>query len=169
MSLDHLSDISTQTYVQFASISILVYDHILTFSAEVSHIWPQPFSSHTVLFFLNRYVGLVSNTGASVLVFLSTNTTEELQIRHSYPRGFGDSEPVHYCRNSPFTYFCSVLYFPQHQNRGLQPRCCIGSCPQLGSGWPETYPHTRRTWLFSLDSTENRRPSRDRMGGSGTI
>ncbi|KAH9974119.1 hypothetical protein BGW80DRAFT_1445111 [Lactifluus volemus] len=76
MSLDHLNDISTQNYVSFASISILIYDHILTFPAEVSHIWPQPLSSHTVLFFLNRYVGLVSNTGASALIFFSTATTE---------------------------------------------------------------------------------------------
>ncbi|KAH9974115.1 hypothetical protein BGW80DRAFT_1305313, partial [Lactifluus volemus] len=79
MPLHHLSDMYGHSYT-VVTIAILIYDHILTFSAEVSHIWPQPLSIHTVLFFLNRYVGLVTNTGASALVFFSTNTTVEVFV-----------------------------------------------------------------------------------------
>ncbi|KAI0249759.1 hypothetical protein BJV78DRAFT_639765 [Lactifluus subvellereus] len=68
MNLGHLRDLSVHSYLQVAGISFLYYDHILTFPAEVSHVWPQPFSANKLLFFVNRYVGFFGNITATMLV-----------------------------------------------------------------------------------------------------
>ena len=52
------------------NVAILFYDHLLTFSAEVSYIWPEPISLNTFLFYLNRYISFVGNI-ATLIIFLS--------------------------------------------------------------------------------------------------
>lgn len=37
---------------------LLIYDHVITFDQEVSRIWRPKWTGATVLFVLNRYLGL---------------------------------------------------------------------------------------------------------------
>jgi len=43
-------------YFQIAAFTMLIYDHILTFSDEVERIWTRKITGATILFFLNRYL-----------------------------------------------------------------------------------------------------------------
>jgi len=61
MSLNDFGAVFTHTYAQVFALSLLYYDHILTFPAEVSYMWSQPISAHALLFLLNRYVALLGN------------------------------------------------------------------------------------------------------------
>ncbi|CAA7265724.1 unnamed protein product [Cyclocybe aegerita] len=42
--------------VEFAVLSVLLYDHALTFHLEVERIWRKPLSGVSILFLLNRYI-----------------------------------------------------------------------------------------------------------------
>ncbi|KAG6886744.1 hypothetical protein C0995_005286 [Termitomyces sp. Mi166 len=47
--------------IQYASIALIYYDYVLTFRAEVTHIWrPPKFRIFTLLYILTRYA-LVAN------------------------------------------------------------------------------------------------------------
>ncbi|KAH9063244.1 hypothetical protein EDB87DRAFT_1708483 [Lactarius vividus] len=69
MSLNDFSATFTHSYAQVFAISVLYYDHILTFPAEVSHIWSQPISLNTLLFLLNRYVAFLGNITVPLVGF----------------------------------------------------------------------------------------------------
>lgn len=62
-------------YIQLAAITLYYYDYILTFGAEVSHVWPQPISLNTFLFFCNRYFAFSGNIVAAVLLFAPPNSS----------------------------------------------------------------------------------------------
>ncbi|KAJ8701312.1 hypothetical protein PTI98_000114 [Pleurotus ostreatus] len=53
-------DIQTTRYAQLASSSIIIFDHLATFSDEVELIWSSSWSIGKVLFIINRYYGLAS-------------------------------------------------------------------------------------------------------------
>ncbi|KAI0293949.1 hypothetical protein BC826DRAFT_1104840 [Russula brevipes] len=77
-------------------LTVLYYDHLLTFGREVSHIWPQPTSINTLLFFFNRYVAFIGNIGAAVLLLA----------------GLGDSvEPTVFCVRTEgmAVYSCNLI------------------------------------------------------------
>ncbi|KAH6884370.1 hypothetical protein BKA70DRAFT_1468675 [Coprinopsis sp. MPI-PUGE-AT-0042] len=42
-------------YIQVAGISMLIFDHMLTFNTEVEKVWKKPPSLGNILFFINRY------------------------------------------------------------------------------------------------------------------
>lgn len=56
--------------------AILYYDYMLTFPAEVSHIWPQPISWNTFLFYSNRYIAFAAKIISSILIFSDIGHSE---------------------------------------------------------------------------------------------
>ena len=60
-------------------VAILFYDYLLTFSAEVSYIWPQPLSLNTSLFYLNRYISFVGNIATPILLFSDIGYSAEVR------------------------------------------------------------------------------------------
>ena len=58
---------------------LFYYDYLLTFAAEVSHIWPQPISVNTFLFFLNRYFSFLGNIAASLLLYAKLGNPEQVR------------------------------------------------------------------------------------------
>ncbi|KAI0284588.1 hypothetical protein BGY98DRAFT_523966 [Russula aff. rugulosa BPL654] len=56
-------------YIQMAALAFYYYDFALTFAAEVAHVWPQPISMNTFLFFSNRYVSFSGNIVVFILLF----------------------------------------------------------------------------------------------------
>jgi len=58
--------------------AILYYDYILTFSAEVLHIWPQPISWNTFLFYSNRYIAFAAKIISSSLLFSNIGHSERV-------------------------------------------------------------------------------------------
>ncbi|KAH9015855.1 hypothetical protein EDB84DRAFT_1525191 [Lactarius hengduanensis] len=69
MSLNNFSGTFTHSCAQVVAISVLYYDHVLTFPAEVSHVWSQPISVNTLLFLLNRYVAFLGNVAVPLIGF----------------------------------------------------------------------------------------------------
>ncbi|KAH8998017.1 hypothetical protein EDB92DRAFT_1317246 [Lactarius akahatsu] len=69
MSLNNFSGTFTHSCAQVFAISVLYYDHVLTFPAEVSHVWSQPISVNTLLFLLNRYVAFLGNVAVPLIGF----------------------------------------------------------------------------------------------------
>lgn len=59
----------TQSYLHLFAISILYYDHILTFKSEVAHLWARPKSHSSYWFFLNRYFAFFTNIAVLTLSF----------------------------------------------------------------------------------------------------
>ncbi|KAI9459158.1 hypothetical protein BJY52DRAFT_384140 [Lactarius psammicola] len=88
MSLNDFGATFTHSYAQVFALSLLYYDHVLTFPAEVSHIWSQPISPNTLLFLLNRYVAFLGNivvpvVGFSGLISLKPSCTSATYVRQS--------------------------------------------------------------------------------------
>ncbi|KAF8511708.1 hypothetical protein JB92DRAFT_2932542 [Gautieria morchelliformis] len=59
-----LASLTPTKYSWLASLAFLVYDHALTFDAEVANIWSRPSSFSGILFIWTRYFGLASLTVA---------------------------------------------------------------------------------------------------------
>jgi hypothetical protein len=53
----------------YATVAFYYYDFALTLAAEVAHVWPQPISMNTFLFFSNRYVSFSGNIVVFILLF----------------------------------------------------------------------------------------------------
>ncbi|KAG2068540.1 hypothetical protein BDR04DRAFT_1103215 [Suillus decipiens] len=52
---------SVRLYTDVVAICILIYDHISTLPEEIAFIWYRPKTLSAMLFFVNRYVALLSN------------------------------------------------------------------------------------------------------------
>ncbi|KAF9058484.1 hypothetical protein BDP27DRAFT_577831 [Rhodocollybia butyracea] len=61
-------------YFQMLAISILYWDHLLTFKYEVHYLWQGPKTHSTYLFFLNRYFACFANIAVTVLSFATLPT-----------------------------------------------------------------------------------------------
>ncbi|KAF6756422.1 hypothetical protein DFP72DRAFT_285596 [Ephemerocybe angulata] len=70
----------TQSYLHLFAISILYYDHILTFKSEVAHLWARPKSHSSYWFFLNRYFAFFTNIAVLTLSF----TTLSAQVCRTF-------------------------------------------------------------------------------------
>jgi len=73
---DDVSDTIRTNYVGFASFTILVWDHVITFSDEVEYIWKGKKGPIIYLFLLNRYftpLGFIIN----LFAYLSPSWTVE--------------------------------------------------------------------------------------------
>ncbi|KAF7967542.1 hypothetical protein HWV62_33960 [Athelia sp. TMB] len=67
MEIDFVSatrDILIHDYLQFFATTILIYDHYLTFPAEIDCIWARPKGLVSWLFIANRYLALFGNIAA---------------------------------------------------------------------------------------------------------
>ena len=63
-------------------LAVLFYDHFLTFSIEVVHIWTKPLSIASLLFLINRYSPLFR--GVANIVVLFTNSVASGQVKLIY-------------------------------------------------------------------------------------
>ncbi|KAJ7903809.1 hypothetical protein B0H14DRAFT_3421985 [Mycena olivaceomarginata] len=87
--LDDISDTIRTNFVGFASFTILVWDHVITFSDEVEYIWKGKKGPIIYLFIFNRYftpLGFIINLYA----YLSPSWTVErfviyIPAPHQYP------------------------------------------------------------------------------------
>lgn len=63
MSITNLEaqQVSVYLYTDVVAICILIYDHISTLPEEIAFIWYRPKTLSATLFFINRYVALLSN------------------------------------------------------------------------------------------------------------
>ncbi|THH12885.1 hypothetical protein EW146_g7276 [Bondarzewia mesenterica] len=61
-------------YLELVAITLLLYDHFLTFTAEVNAIWTRPLSIPSLWFFINRYIPFFGNSAVSIVSF--ANMTE---------------------------------------------------------------------------------------------
>ncbi|KAI0070130.1 hypothetical protein K474DRAFT_912204 [Panus rudis PR-1116 ss-1] len=52
-------DIYVHNYCSLIGTSVLYYDYLCTFTAEVSYIWPKPTSGASLIFLLNRYFSIL--------------------------------------------------------------------------------------------------------------
>lgn len=50
----------------------LFADYVLTFGAEVEHVWKRRISAATILFFLIRYITLAERIVLTISLFLQT-------------------------------------------------------------------------------------------------
>ncbi|KIJ63815.1 hypothetical protein HYDPIDRAFT_112783 [Hydnomerulius pinastri MD-312] len=64
-------DVMIHSYLSFMAISLLVYDHLVTFEEEVAYIWRRPKLPSSLLFLLNRYLGFIGNVAATSMSFVS--------------------------------------------------------------------------------------------------
>ncbi|KAG5717613.1 hypothetical protein E4T56_gene5451 [Termitomyces sp. T112] len=67
-SADTALQVLENNLLHIASLSILVYDHLVTFGHEVTYIWRCPKTKSTYWFFLNRYFVLLSLTMKTAFV-----------------------------------------------------------------------------------------------------
>lgn len=58
---------------------MMVYDHLLTLSAEIQYIWKQEFSGRTVIFFVNHYF-----CPTMVLLSLADILVDDKKVRMIY-------------------------------------------------------------------------------------
>ncbi|KAL1736831.1 hypothetical protein EV714DRAFT_266787 [Schizophyllum commune] len=56
-----LSHVTLSHRLQTVALTILIYDHILTFGSEVKYIWPTWRTFGSIVFLLNRYFAFVAN------------------------------------------------------------------------------------------------------------
>lgn len=56
-------------HISDAPTGLSVYDHLLTFSAEVEHVWSRKFGGATLVFYLNRYVPLADRFIVTAIMF----------------------------------------------------------------------------------------------------
>ncbi|KAF8520816.1 hypothetical protein JB92DRAFT_2893654 [Gautieria morchelliformis] len=64
-----LESIAPTKYSTVASLALLVYDHAITFDAEVMNVWNRPHSFGKILFIWTRYFGLSSLILAVTMFF----------------------------------------------------------------------------------------------------
>ncbi|KAG1798849.1 uncharacterized protein HD556DRAFT_1348488 [Suillus plorans] len=62
--------VSVYLYILFASISVLIYDHVATLPEEIMFIWRRPKAMSAVLFLINRYLAVLNNILALMGSFL---------------------------------------------------------------------------------------------------
>ncbi|KAJ8518527.1 hypothetical protein ONZ45_g4433 [Pleurotus djamor] len=99
---------SLQTnYVGFASFTILVWDHMITFSDEVRYVWKGKKGPIIYLFFLNRYFTPLSFI-VNLYAYLSPTWTPEVRLHRIL---FEFSVP-----HNPLSgvHSCSIIYDPHH-------------------------------------------------------
>jgi len=61
-----LTNIELVTYIDVASLMLLVYDHALTLSREVDLVWKKSLTPITLVFTLNRYLPYIDNAASFI-------------------------------------------------------------------------------------------------------
>jgi len=71
-----LQDIQTTRYAQLSSCSLIMFEHVITFSDEVTLIWNSPWSPGKFLFLVNRYYNLGAAIFNVYALFFATKSSE---------------------------------------------------------------------------------------------
>ncbi|KAJ7655486.1 hypothetical protein B0H17DRAFT_1214005 [Mycena rosella] len=66
-------------------ISFLYWDHLITLDLEVHHIWKRRKTTGTYWFFINRYLGFISNIPVAILPFFSLAPQWSMHGQHALP------------------------------------------------------------------------------------
>ncbi|KAH8828842.1 hypothetical protein DL96DRAFT_1595773 [Flagelloscypha sp. PMI_526] len=61
-----------EVYLTTFSVVFLLYDHVLTLGDEILYIWSTPLKKSGAVFSLNRYIGLIGNILALLLIHWTT-------------------------------------------------------------------------------------------------
>jgi len=80
-SVDGLRSIQLIRYTRLSGVSIIVFDHIITFDREVKFVWKSKWSLVKVLFFINRYYTLAWSLFTLYALF-SPNLTDLFCLRY---------------------------------------------------------------------------------------
>ncbi|KAI0786277.1 hypothetical protein C8Q75DRAFT_827071 [Abortiporus biennis] len=70
-----LLELLLSNYFTVSAYLVVLYDIIITFDEEVLHIWKGKFSVVTVIFFINRYAGLVNSVGGLYNVLFANSAS----------------------------------------------------------------------------------------------
>ncbi|KAF9465221.1 hypothetical protein BDZ94DRAFT_1254828 [Collybia nuda] len=68
----------------FVSFTVIVFDHILTFSDEINYIWKRKMTPFSVIFLLNRYFVLSMMLRIFSIVVQPTNPTMKFDCTSWY-------------------------------------------------------------------------------------
>ncbi|VDB96253.1 unnamed protein product [Peniophora sp. CBMAI 1063] len=67
MDIGSFQVVEFSSRLEIATFAFLVYDYLLTFSAEATYIWPRPLSRASMLFFSIRYIPILASLALIVL------------------------------------------------------------------------------------------------------
>ncbi|KAI0794744.1 hypothetical protein C8Q74DRAFT_1250389 [Fomes fomentarius] len=63
-------------------VALLIYEHIITFHHEINLFWRGKFNAASILFIANRYLVLISNTGALPwLPWIDSSSSESCRVQ----------------------------------------------------------------------------------------
>ncbi|KAM5534967.1 hypothetical protein V8D89_011340 [Ganoderma adspersum] len=83
--ISEVSQLHTTCYVGLASFTILVWDHLLTFSEEVEFIWMKKKGPLIYLFLINRYLTPLGFC-VNLIAYFSNYFTPETSVCHHFVR-----------------------------------------------------------------------------------
>lgn len=75
MSIGYEEQAIIHNCIEFAALTFLLYDHLITFAEEVTYIWARLKHASAILFLVNRYLGCLS-TIAQTVISLATISPE---------------------------------------------------------------------------------------------
>ncbi|KAH8109854.1 hypothetical protein DFH11DRAFT_1746854 [Phellopilus nigrolimitatus] len=77
-----ISELDIEQYTQVAVLSLLVYDTIITMDKEIRYFWSSPRSFVSLIYFANRYIGIL---GALSGIMFDTLQANETLCKHPGP------------------------------------------------------------------------------------
>ncbi|KAI6138422.1 hypothetical protein EDD17DRAFT_393367 [Pisolithus thermaeus] len=83
MSIGYEEQAIIHNCIEFAALTFLLYDHLITFAEEVTYIWARLKHASAILFLVNRYLGCLS-TIAQTVISLAT-ISPEVHTVHPLP------------------------------------------------------------------------------------
>lgn len=69
-----VQSIRTNNYIAMGALAFVVYDYVITFDREVSNVWRRKFTAASALFYVNRYLSIVS---AALVIFMNSITEQQ--------------------------------------------------------------------------------------------
>ncbi|KAJ2919905.1 hypothetical protein MD484_g397, partial [Candolleomyces efflorescens] len=83
--------VPVETYIMIGSLTVLVFDYLITFDREVNYVWSSPWSLGLPLFYINRYIPFV-DLALFIHIQFSYLTNEHVSVATwlvSFPSFFG--------------------------------------------------------------------------------
>lgn len=68
--------------IEAAAITVLFYDHLVTFAEETTYIWARRKHASAILFLVNRYLGCFSTIAQAVMTFATVSPERCIQYIH---------------------------------------------------------------------------------------
>ncbi|RDB15736.1 hypothetical protein Hypma_003764 [Hypsizygus marmoreus] len=92
-------------YLHLLAISILLYDHLMTFGNEVHYFWRRPKTRSAYWFFFNRYLAFFGNT-VEVILFFTTLSAQRFAFLSPTP---STSLSFRYCSCKQYSLFRQLM------------------------------------------------------------